>query len=65
MRLAITDHVDGIVISKNWSFVLFDLELRKFFPQLFLYLDALPKLPNPDYQEHQDEIFVSRRSEGS
>ncbi|KAG2150183.1 hypothetical protein BD769DRAFT_1381815 [Suillus cothurnatus] len=57
MRLAITDHVDGIVISKNWSFVLFDLELRKFFPRLFLYLDALPKLPNPDYQEHQDEIF--------
>ncbi|KAG2145624.1 hypothetical protein BD769DRAFT_1382526 [Suillus cothurnatus] len=57
MRLAITDHVDGIVISKNWSFVLFDLELCKIFPQLFLYLDALPKLPNPDYQEHQDEIF--------
>ncbi|KAG1741687.1 hypothetical protein EDB19DRAFT_1907909 [Suillus lakei] len=57
MRLAITDYVDGIVISKNWSFMLFDLELRKFFPRLFLYLDALPKLPNPDYEEHQDEIF--------
>ncbi|KAG2031559.1 hypothetical protein BDR03DRAFT_986296 [Suillus americanus] len=57
MRLAITDHVDGIVISKNWSFMLFDLELRKFFPRLFVYLDALPKLPNPDYQEHEDEIF--------
>jgi hypothetical protein len=48
-RLAITDHVDGIIISKNWSFVLFDLELCNFFPQLFLYLDALPKLLNPDY----------------
>ncbi|KAG1733533.1 hypothetical protein EDB19DRAFT_1911521 [Suillus lakei] len=57
MRLAITDYVDGIVISKNWSFMLFDLELRKFFPRLFLYLNALPKLPNPDYKEHQDEIF--------
>ncbi|KAG2031096.1 hypothetical protein BDR03DRAFT_986632 [Suillus americanus] len=57
MRLAITDHVNGIVISKKWSFMLFDLELRKCFPQLFVYLDALPKLPNPDYQEHEDEIF--------
>ncbi|KAG1902946.1 uncharacterized protein F5891DRAFT_978395 [Suillus fuscotomentosus] len=57
MRLAITDYVDGIIISKNWSFELFDLELRKFFPRLFLYLDALPKLMNPDYKEDQDEIF--------
>ncbi|KAG1751722.1 hypothetical protein EDB19DRAFT_1903665 [Suillus lakei] len=57
MRLEITDHVDGIVISKNRSFMLFDLELHKIFPQLFLYLNALPKLPNPDYEEHQDEIF--------
>ncbi|KAG1893885.1 uncharacterized protein F5891DRAFT_1195800 [Suillus fuscotomentosus] len=57
MRLAITDYVDGIIISKNWSFELFDLELRKFFPRLFLYLDALPKLTNLDYEEDQDEIF--------
>ncbi|KAG1902004.1 uncharacterized protein F5891DRAFT_1187033 [Suillus fuscotomentosus] len=57
MRLAITDYVDGIIISKNWSFELFDLELHKFFPRLFLYLDALPKLMNPDYEEDQDEIF--------
>ncbi|KAG2356760.1 hypothetical protein BDR07DRAFT_1491509 [Suillus spraguei] len=42
MKLAITDHVDGIVISKNWSFILFDLELRKCFPRLF---------------EHEDEVF--------
>ncbi|KAG2134986.1 hypothetical protein BD769DRAFT_1664932 [Suillus cothurnatus] len=44
-------------LEQELVFVLFDLELRKFFPRLFLYLNALPKLPNPDYQEHQDEIF--------
>ncbi|KAG1750995.1 hypothetical protein EDD22DRAFT_1002381 [Suillus occidentalis] len=57
MKLAKTDHVNGIVISKNWSFMLFDLELRKFFPRLFLYLDGLVQLPNPEYEEHQDGVF--------
>ncbi|KAG2067389.1 hypothetical protein BDR04DRAFT_1159196 [Suillus decipiens] len=55
--LAITDHVAGISINKNWSFSLLDLELRKHFPQLFIYLDALPKTPNPDYDEHQEDIY--------
>ncbi|KAG1769381.1 hypothetical protein EDD22DRAFT_948986 [Suillus occidentalis] len=53
----VPNHVNGIVISKNWSFMLFDLELRKFFPRLFLYLDGLVQLPNPEYEEHQDGVF--------
>jgi hypothetical protein len=57
MKLAKTDHVNGIVISKNWSFMLFNLELRKFFPRLFLYLDGLVQLLNPEYEEHQDGVF--------
>ncbi|KIK35558.1 hypothetical protein CY34DRAFT_16938 [Suillus luteus UH-Slu-Lm8-n1] len=64
MKLAKTDHVNGIVISKNWSFMLFDLELRKFFPRLFLYLDGLVQLPNPQYKEHQDGSIPSSVLEG-
>ena len=55
--LAITDYVTGIPINKAWSFSLLDLELRKHFPQLFIYLDALPKTPNPNYKEHQEDIY--------
>jgi hypothetical protein len=57
VELAITDYAAGIPIDKTWSFALFNSELRKLFPQLFVYFDALPKAPNPDYEDHQDDIY--------